>query len=92
MLSVGDWTRTAGPGNSARVLYSLTNSRDPIVSVIIRLNGIEQGRLEGVDLRRAAGSYFTLPAFRGSYQLSVSALTVAGCEDGASRPMTITVQ
>ena len=63
-----------------------------MVTVIVKLDGIEQGRLGGVDLRQAAGSYFTLPAFRGTYQLAVSALTAAGCEDGASRPMTVVVR
>lgn len=74
------------------MLYSLTGGRDPVTLVIVKLDGVEQGRLTGDDLRQVAGSYFTAPTRRGSYQVSVSAATAAGCEDGAARPMTLVVQ
>ncbi len=85
--------RSGAPGVSGRVTYALTQSRDPVVMVIVRLNGTEVlPRVTGIDLRQVAGSYFTLPSVPGSYGLSVSALTASGCEDGASRPMTVVVQ
>jgi hypothetical protein len=46
----------------------------------------------GDDLRGIAGVYFVVPAGSGAHKVSVSAKTAAGCEDGASRPMTLVVQ
>lgn len=90
-LLVGDWTRNAKPGNSGRVLASLTQSQRPVVRIGVSLNGTEQGVLTGDDLRLTAGMYFTVPSIAGSYQVTVSARDAVGCEDGASRPMTLIV-
>lgn len=92
VLSVGDWTRTLKPGNSGRVLLSTTQSTSRVTSIVVRLNGVQAGELAGVDLRPAAGVYFRAPLGPGAYRLSVSAVEASGCEDGAARPMTLTVR
>jgi hypothetical protein len=76
----------------ARVLFSLTASQKPVTTVITRLNGVEQDRLTGEDLRKVAGAYFQLPLGRASYALTVEARDATGCSDGAARPMTVVVQ
>lgn len=90
-LLVGDWTRTAKPLNSGRVLTALTQSARPIVRLALSLNGVEQGVLTGTDLRPTAGMYFSVPETPGTYQVTVSARDAQGCEDGVSRPMTLVV-
>lgn len=81
------------PYGQAHVTFNLQRSRDPVVRVEVRLGGEIAGRpMEGADLRNVYGAYFTLPAGKGSYKLTVSAKTEAGCEDGALRPMTVVVQ
>lgn len=92
MLSVGDWLRTGVPSGQGRVTFNLQQSAQPIVEVTTMLNSEIAGHVTGDDLRNMAASYFTLPAVRGRYTLTVSAKTAAGCEDGASRPMTVVVQ
>lgn len=74
------------------MFYSLTQSGTPVTRVVVELNGAEQGRVEGVDLRGIIGNYFTLPAAVGRYQLVVTAYNADGCFDGGpTRPMTVTV-
>lgn len=72
--------------------YSLLASTAPVVRLVVKLSGVVMDDLIGSDLRHVAGSYFVLPSLRGSYALTVSAFTAAGCEDGATRPMTVVVQ
>lgn len=91
-MLVGDWTREARPGNSGRVLASLTQSGRPVTRLAVSLNGIEQGVLVGEDLRASAGMYFTVPSQPGRYSVAVSARDANGCEDGVSRPMTLVVR
>lgn len=92
MLAVGDWTRTAPPNGQGRVTFNLQQSAQPVVEVTTMLDGEVAGHVNGDDLRNMAASYYTLPAARRSYKLTVSAKTAAGCEDGATRPMTVIVQ
>lgn len=88
---MGDWTRSAKAGNSGRVLLSLTQSRNPIVSVSVIVDGLEQSALTGSDLRSTAGMYFTVPQAIGAHQVSVDASDAGGCHDPATRPMTLVV-
>jgi hypothetical protein len=74
-----------------RVLFSLLQSRDPVVAVITKMNGVERDRIEGLDLRKVPGAYIQLPTVAGSYALSVEARTAAGCSALADRPMTVVV-
>lgn len=81
-----------GRGGNGRVTFSLLRSRNPVTLLIVRFDGVEQDRLVGDDLRKVAGSYFTVPLRPGSYMLSVEARDPGGCSDGATRPMTVVVQ
>ncbi len=94
VINVGDWTKQAKPGNSARVQFSLTQSRHAVTRTIVRLNGVivDHGDLPHIDARWTSGVYFTLPLVRGDYLLTVEAQDANGCSDGASRPMTIAVK
>jgi hypothetical protein len=89
---VGDWLRTGVPNGQGRVTFNLQQSRDPVVSVETLLDGARVGLVTGDDLRNMAASYYTLPAVRGSYKLTVIAKTAVGCEDGSTRPLTVVVQ
>lgn len=75
-----------------RVLFSLTESREPVIEVITRLNGVIADRLTGDDLRKVGATYVQLPVLRGNYTVSVEARAANGCSDGESRPMTVTVK
>lgn len=90
-MVVGDWTRVAAPGNNGRVTYSLLTSTSAVIELIVKLDGVQQDRLTGSDLRKVAGSYFQLPLRRGSYALTVEAKDGI-CTDGSARPMTVVVQ
>ncbi len=92
VVAVGNWTRTVSPGDVGQVTYSLRASLNPVTLVIVKMNGLEQDRLTGSDLRKVAGSYFQAPDQRGTYALSVEARDANGCADGGARPMTVTVQ
>ena len=72
--------------------YSLLQSKTPVTILVVKLDGVEQDRVTGSDLKKIAGSYFTAPKVRGSYMLTVEAITAAGCSDGATRPMTVVVK
>jgi hypothetical protein len=91
-LIVGNWVRTAAPGNVGWVSFSLLLSTAPITELVVNFNGVEQDRLTGSDLRKVFGSYFQVNEGPGSYQLSVEARDANGCSDGANRPMTVVVQ
>jgi len=91
-LIVGNWVRTAAPGNVGWVSFSLLLSTSPITELIVRFNGVEQDRLTGSDLRKVFGSYFQVNEGPGSYDLSVEARDANGCSDGVNRPMTVVVQ
>lgn len=77
---------------NGRVLYSMLNSRNPVVTVIVRFNGVERDRLTGADLRKVGGSYFSVGLARGEFALSVEAQDANGCSAGADRPMTVRVK
>ena len=72
--------------------YSLLSSRSPVVELVVKFNGVERDRLTGSDLRKVAGSYFSVGSVRGSYALTVEARDADGCSDGATRAMTVTVR
>lgn len=91
-VAVGNWSRTVAPGDVGQVTFSLRSSLNPVTLLIVRLNGQEQDRLTGSDLRKVAGSYFEAPNTPGSYALSVEAQDTNACADGASRPMTVEVK
>lgn len=67
-------------------------SKNPVTMVIVNFSGIEVDRLTGSDLRKVAGSYFYVGLRRGSFALTVEARDVAGCSDGATRPMTVVIR
>lgn len=67
-------------------------SRVAVTTVIVTLNGVEQERLTGLDLRTVAGSYFSVPPQMGIYQLEVEAVDANGCSDVSDRSMTVTVK
>jgi hypothetical protein len=99
VLAVGDWTRAANAGDSGRVLLTLGRSKQPVTEVWTFLDGApvpsttaNPNPKKADDLRGIAGVYFVVPAGAGAHKVSVSAKTAAGCEDGASRPMTLVVQ
>ncbi len=93
VLAVGDWTRTGRPGDSGRVFWSLTQSRNPVVRVAVSVDGVEVPPVPtGNDLRQFIGSYFRMPAALGEHKIAVIARDNNGCEDGSSRPMTVTVK
>jgi hypothetical protein len=73
------------------VLFSLTQSREPVTMVITRLNGVAVDRVAGDDLRNIGAAYVQLPIVAGSYQVSVEARTAGGCAVGIDRPMTMVV-
>ncbi len=91
-VAVGNWSRTVAPRDVGQVTYSLRSSLNAVTLLIVRLNGEEQDRLTGSDLRKVAGSYFQAPETRGTYALSVEAQDANACADGASRPMTVQVK
>ena len=91
-LDVGDWTRNVSVNANGRVSYSLLNSRNPVTTLIVRFNGMERDRLTGSDLKKVAGSYFSVGSTRGMFSLTVEAQDAMGCSDGASRPMTVNVK
>ena len=92
MIAVGDWARTVSPGAYGWVTYSLLQSRDPVTTLLVRFDGLEQDRLTANDLRRVGASYVSTPIRLGSYALSVEARTAAGCAATIDRPMTVVIQ
>ena len=91
IFDIGSWTRSIKVGGLGMVTYSLGRSATVVTTVIVKLNGIEQDRLIGNDLKRVAGSYFRVPTTPGTYSLTVDAFNADGCSDTDNRPMTVVV-
>lgn len=80
-ITITSLTKTTGKaGSKSRLNYQLASSKSPIVSVIVRVDGVDTGyRLAGANLTSDGGIWFTTPD-SGTHMIGLKVQNGYGCE------------
>lgn len=79
-----------GPNAQLNVNWRMSNTRAVVYAQVL-LNNVEVASASGTDLSRTLGMYFTGPSQPGTYNLTVYARDVAGCDyrSGLTRQVVV---
>lgn len=90
-LAVGEWIPEIPPGGSCRVTFSLRRSFQPVVRIVITVEGGLTTEIVGADLRDVAGAYFRAPTSLGRHAFSVCAFAANEASSWSTQPMHVNV-